>query len=182
MNTIQELNWKTILRYGMLGSVVTTYFAAIGMVETFSARNLVSTWISMGDVMIFLGALGAGFITAKIFQEKSNRAALGAGLAAGAFASILPLLLILLASIFNMREMFVNVSPVLIELLTFGQSGALGLALLVIINALIGGIGAALIVMPTRWEKAPQHRPLLRKCRPDFDKYLWARHPKGALR
>jgi hypothetical protein len=110
MNTIHELNWKTILRYGMLGGVVTTYFSAIGMVETFSARNLVSTWISMGDVMIFLGALGAGFMATKIFQEKSNRAALGAGLAAGAFASILPLLLIFLASIFNMRAMFARCS------------------------------------------------------------------------
>jgi len=154
MNTTHELNWRTILRFGMLGSVVTLYFSAIGMVETFSARNLVSTWISMGDVMILLGALGAGYMTAKIFQEKSNRSALGAGLAAGALTSTLPLLLILSANIFKMREMFINVSPVLIELLTFGQSGALGLAILVIVNTLMGVIGAALVVMPTRWEKA----------------------------
>jgi len=154
MNTTHELNWRTILRFGMLGSVVTLYFSAIGMVETFSARNLVSTWISMGDVMILLGALGAGYMTAKIFQEKSNRSALGAGLAAGALTSTLPLLLILSTNIFKMREMFINVSPVLIELLTFGQSGALGLAILVIVNTLMGVIGAALVVMPTRWEKA----------------------------
>jgi len=154
MNTIHELNWRTILRFGLLGSVVTLYFSAIGMVETFSARNLISTWISMGDIMISLGALGAGYMIAKIYLEKSNRSALGAGLAAGAVASILPLLLILLASVFNMRAMFINVSPVLVDLLTFGQSGMLGLAVLVIVNLLMGGIGAALIVMPTRWEKA----------------------------
>jgi branched-chain amino acid transport system permease protein len=50
--------------------------------------------------------------------------------------------------------MFINVSPVLIELLTFGQSGVLGLAFLVIVSTLMGALGAALIVMPTRWEKA----------------------------
>ena len=49
MNTTNELNWRTILRFGLLGSVVTLYFSTIGMVETFSARNLISTWISMGD-------------------------------------------------------------------------------------------------------------------------------------
>jgi len=154
MNPTHELNWRTILRYGMLGSVVTLYFSVIGMVETFSARNLISTWLSMGDVMVFLGALGAGFMAARLFQEKSNSSAVGAGLGAGAVTSILPMLLILLATTINLRGMFINVSPALIELLTFGQSGVPGLALLFIVNLLIGGIGAALVVMPTRWEKA----------------------------
>ncbi|MBE9524935.1 MAG: hypothetical protein IMY76_07530, partial [Chloroflexi bacterium] len=154
MNTIHELNWRTILRFGLLGSVFTLYFSTIGMVETFSARNLVSTWISMGEIMITLGALGAGYMTAKIFQEKSNRSALSAGLAAGAISSILPLILIFLTSVFNMREMFLNVSPVLIELLTFGQTGVLGLVTIVIVNTLMGIVGATFIVLPTRWEKA----------------------------
>lgn len=154
MNSTHELNWRTILRYGMLGGVVTTYFGAIGMVETFSARNLVSTLLSMGDVMIMLGALGAGYMTAKVFQEKSDQSALSAGLAAGLITSILPLILLFLNSIFNLREMFINVSPALIELLTFGQSGILGIIIIPVVTTFIGTLGAALVVMPSRWEKA----------------------------
>jgi branched-chain amino acid transport system permease protein len=80
---------------------------------------------------------------------------------AGAVSSIPVLFLIFLIQtlilpqvgqqvVFNWRDMFVNFSPGLIEILTFGQGPILGTFLLILASTALAGIGAALILLPPR--------------------------------
>jgi branched-chain amino acid transport system permease protein len=66
-----------------------------------------------------------------------------AGVAAGAVAAHLPALLAVLMSLVDMRSGFVALNPQLFLMLTFGQQPALlGVAWLVLLGAVLGGVGA----------------------------------------
>ena len=56
--------------------------------------------------------------------------------------------------VFRWRDMFVNFSPALVEIVTFGQGLALGIPLLIIATTLLAGLGAALVLLPDRWRVA----------------------------
>lgn len=165
MNERKPPVWRLILRYGLLGGAIPFYLAAIGMVETFSQRFLIGNLLSFGHVFIILGAVGAGYLTARALRSERSRTVVGAGLAAGAVSSILLIVLIFLVQIlviqpaegeavFRWRDMFVNFSPGLVELLTFGQGLAVGIPLLVLLSALLGGLASALLVLPRHWSVA----------------------------
>ena len=68
--TLQQ-NFRTLLKYGILGSVVALYLAAIGMVETFAQRNLVGSFLSLGHVFLVMGAVGAGILTTRALKKEN---------------------------------------------------------------------------------------------------------------
>jgi len=147
-------NWRTIVRFGLIGGVVALYLSVIGMVEAFSARNLVGTFITLGQILIVGGSFAAGLLTARKFKEKPRGTTILYGLAAGLFASVFLVILIFLANAVDLRFMFVSISPGLLEILTFGQGQYLGSLLLVVLSAVMGGIGAGYLLLPQAIGKA----------------------------
>ena len=163
-NRTSEPTSRTVLKFGLIGSIVAVYVSAIGMVEAFSERALIGDSFSLGYVILAAGPLGAGIFTARALRDRlSRRKAAGATIGAGAVSS--SLLLVLLAVIVlgvirpeqagaevTLRVMFVNLTPGLAELLTFGLGNALGALILVLFCTLIGaaGGGAVLIRDPLR--------------------------------
>ena len=163
-NRTSEPTSRTVLKFGLIGSIVAVYVSAIGMVEAFSERALIGDSFSLGYVILAVGPLGAGIFTARALRDRlSRRKAAGATIGAGAVSS--SLLLVLLAVIVlgvirpeqagaevTLRVMFVNLTPGLAELLTFGLGNALGALILVLFCTLIGaaGGGAVLIRDPLR--------------------------------
>ncbi|NIV32828.1 MAG: hypothetical protein GWN58_26300, partial [Anaerolineae bacterium] len=60
----------------------------------------------------------------------------------------------ILGATYNLRDMFVNLSPELVEILTLGQgldNLALGILLLILLSALMSLLGAAFVLLPRRW-------------------------------
>lgn len=190
MDEKQQLTTRQkILRYGFLGGAIVLYLTTIGLVEVFSGRNLLSTWISLGQIFLIAGSIAAGFLVAKAIEgetspglvfagtlgvgllpsiavkDKSKLAKVGAGLIAGAISGI-PLILLIFVieffvvrttgqeSIFKLREMFVNFSPNLLDILTFGQGLSLGTLLRIIASALLGALGAIFVILPSHWGRA----------------------------
>ena len=163
-NRTSEPTSRTVLKFGLIGSIVAVYVSAIGMVEAFSERALIGDSFSLGYVILAAGPLGAGIFTARALRDRlSRRKAAGATIGAGVVSS--SLLLVLLAVIVlgvirpeqagaevTLRVMFVNLTPGLAELLTFGLGNALGALILVLFCTLIGaaGGGAVLIRDPLR--------------------------------
>jgi branched-chain amino acid transport system permease protein len=141
-------NWRAIVRFGLIGGVVALYLSAIGMVEAFSARNLVGTFITLAQVLIFGGPFAAGYLTAREFKDKRRTTIILYGLAAGAMASVFQVMLILIAHAVDLRFMFVSISPGLIEILTFGQGQYLGSLILAALSAVMGAIGAGYFILP----------------------------------
>ena len=161
-----KLNWRTITQNGLLGGIVAFYLSAIGLAETFSGRYLIGTFLSTGQLFVTVGAIMAGILTARTLKEQENdRDSYVSSLFSGAISSLPLILLIFLIQIlvipqtdqevvFRWRDMFVNFSPVLVDLLTFGQGIIVGVPLLILASMILAGIGAALVLLPGRWRVA----------------------------
>ncbi len=169
MNQTEQNTGRIILRFGLLGGGIAFYFSAIGMVETFAQRPLIGTFISLGQILLVIGAIGSGLLAARSLRRErpgeSSGRILGASAAAGAVSSLPLIVLVLIIQIFvvlrdrpdsafRLREMFVNFSPGLVAILTFGQALVPGLLLLIVASGLLGAFGALFVVLPSRWRVA----------------------------
>jgi branched-chain amino acid transport system permease protein len=69
-------------------------------------------------------------------------------------ASALLSALVLLGQAIDLRAMFINASPQLYQLLTFGQGIAPGILVLLLIGLVVGGLAAGLFLLPQRLRSA----------------------------
>ena len=136
MPTMQDFNLRKAINFGLIAGVISLFISVIGMTTLLSKRQLIAGVLTLGQLLIFLAPALLSYQAAEKSSKKS-RAILNsvvAGLAAAA-----PLaLLILLESLFNLRQFFVNVSPDLIKIINFGQGTAAGMAILFAAMGLIG--------------------------------------------
>jgi branched-chain amino acid transport system permease protein len=144
------------LRYGFLAGVIALSVSAIGIVELFGQRHLITGILTMAQVILFFAPALLGYLVAG--KAPANKAVISLiyGLITGLIAAIPPILLVLLAQAFNLRQFLVNVSPALINLLTFDRQTGEGILILALISGVIGLAGAVLYVLPVRIR-----RPLL---------------------
>jgi branched-chain amino acid transport system permease protein len=148
MNTF---NWRRVIRIGLIMGVVVLTACVIGMVETFDERDLITGLLTLGQLILFAPAVYAGFLVAGQGKHVSPVAALPAGFVAGLATAVLPVLLVGLATVWtNIRDYFVNVSPQLIEILTFNRGPLVGSLILLGVMAGLGLLGAAIHLLPLR--------------------------------
>lgn len=160
INTLKENFRNTILRFGLIGSVVALYVAALGVIEVFFPRLLVGKIVTLGHVFLFAAALGAGLFTAREMKSHAPKVVYSASVLTGMIVSLSLVLLNFIITIFvvdvkeeaifKLREMFVNLSPRLLELLTFGQGLVLGNLILILSFGLAGAVGASFIILPNK--------------------------------
>jgi branched-chain amino acid transport system permease protein len=154
--------WQIILRSGLLGGIISFYLCIIGIVTAFSNRLLVGSYLSLGEVLLVSGMVIAGILAARELKEKRSLISLGSSFLAGIVASLPLILLIIITllfvlrpevqgAVFNLRDMFVNLSPELVEILTLGQGLFPGIPLLVLFSALMAGLGVAFVLPSRRW-------------------------------
>jgi branched-chain amino acid transport system permease protein len=127
---------------------VIVYTGVVGMIVAFSEREVISDLLTLGEILIFLPALVAGYMVAGRTTDHNAGQRLLFGVLAGLAAVLLPMLLILVSSAINLRAMFVNISPELIDLLTLQQGTVLGLGYLLAGLVLCSLVGAFLKVLP----------------------------------
>lgn len=153
------------LKMGFYGGTMALFVSVIGMVETLNRRQVIHDLISVGHTLLVIAALGAGFLAAKQVQTPSNPSgqevrrapgplALGNGILAGLVVGGMLAMLVVAASLVNLRRVLVNVSPPLIELLTLGQDTGRGVLLLLALGAALGAAGGVMYVLPPRTRRA----------------------------
>ncbi len=157
--TLQE-KFPLIQKFALLGGIVAIYLTAVGVVITFSLRNLVGTFVSLGHVFLVLGAIGAGVLIAQQFKDENDASTYVAGFLTGAMSSVSLILFNFVVQIFvvqasdegvfHLREMFVNFSPDSLAFLTFGQGLLLGNLLLFFFFGLMGVLGVSFIRLPEK--------------------------------
>lgn len=157
MNKTDEAKFdgRALVKFGLLAGVIATYLAAIGMIATFSQRQVVAGLLTLGQVLLVAPPLGMAYFSARKMAGESGGKILAAGAGIG-FLTTLPLIgLIILANNTNIRIMFVNISPQLVNILTFGQDSVfVGVLILLFVLALAGVAGAGLTLLPARWRQA----------------------------
>ncbi len=145
------------VRTGLIAGLVALSVSAIGMVQTFDGRDIIAGVLSLGQLLLFSAPLAAGYIVRRRQARQGPAIGLLLSLLAGLVASLPVAVLVLLAvNISNLRSKLVNVSPQLIETLTFGEGTTTGLLMLAGIMAALGLVGGLLELLPARFR-----RPLL---------------------
>lgn len=142
---------RDTIRTGLIAGLVALSLSAIGMVQTFNERDIITGVLTLGQVLLFSAPLAAGFIVMRINAGRSPIAGLVSSLVAGVLAALPVTGLVLIAvNVDNIRDKLVNVSTELIETLTFGEGTTNGILLLIGTMAVLGLAGGIIELLPER--------------------------------
>ncbi|MFL6185963.1 MAG: hypothetical protein ACJ745_14305, partial [Actinomycetes bacterium] len=150
------------VRAGLIGGVALVYLALIGMIEKFDSRNLIGDFLTLGNLLMALPPLLTGFLAIRprlVGGQRETvgpRPALTAGLVSGAVVGGVTAAGVALVEILPegaVRRIFIQVSPELLSILTFGRGVPLGLVLLVVYGAVLGLLGAGFRLLPDRYRR-----------------------------
>jgi len=113
------VDWRRVVRMGLLFGVVALYVSLVGMVEVFQPRALVTGIITLGQTTMVLVGVGAAYLTIR-GQSLDRAGAAAAGALAGAVAGAFPAVLVVIMEVVNLRAMFLHASPGTSDVLTLG--------------------------------------------------------------
>jgi len=146
------------VKWGVVGGATATFVSAIGMVPDFDGRTLIDPFLTLGYLVLFLVPFAFGYMAARppLTLEGQEPVRVGprnvlAGAIAGMVTGLVLIVPTLVAVNFNLRSVFVNLSPAMADTLTLGQSLGVGLLLLVVVCLVAGAMGAGVNVVPARW-------------------------------
>lgn len=144
---------RRTLKPGLIGGSIVIYLAFVGMLERFEDRWVITNVIGLGTTLLLLTLAGTGYLTSKPREDDGDMGPISIGLMSGAFAGATTAVAVLILEGFgsagvNVRNMFVSITPKLLDLLEFGQGPALGAILLIIVGAVLGGLAAGIRKLP----------------------------------
>ncbi|HVM78394.1 MAG TPA: branched-chain amino acid ABC transporter permease [Stellaceae bacterium] len=133
---------------GFTFGIVGVYLAAVGILLMIHGRAIIVGVLSVGQAALLAIGLIAGAVIAR--RERSlpaGQTLLHSAVAGGIAGAILGLLVLLMAAI-DVRDIFIALSPQLLEMLTFGLDVAIVVPILVVAGAVLGVLGALLAIAP----------------------------------
>ena len=148
------------VKTGVIAGTVAIFVSAIGMVQRFDERIIFSS-LTFSYVMLIAIFAGLGYRAAQppprlegYEVPKVGARNVLAGLIAGTAGGVLLALFIQLAGTANLRPIFPNISPELIEILGFGRELPMGAILAALAAVALGLSGGAFQLVPSRLKKA----------------------------
>lgn len=149
------IDWRKIVRAGLIAGLVMCFTAAIGMAEDLNSRMIVDGVLSLGFLALFWYVPFAAFNVGKdtspegVEPVPAGPSHVVAGLAVGLIGGVCLLALILITHNLDLRDVFTRLSPLLVAVVTFSESAAdpdlgRGAVLLIGIPGILGLIGGAL--------------------------------------
>lgn len=154
MNKLQSSNWFMALQIGVIGGIAAILMSLVGMVEEFAKRDIVAGVIEMGQTLILMALLATGYFAARRSPSTGSFLRIIEGAVAGATTGLLLWLLVQSIAPLDLRTIFLNASPALIKILTFGIEGPAALGLMLVLGALGGLAGALIQMLPGRYSNA----------------------------
>ncbi len=145
--------WKDAWLNGLLAGVIMLYFSLVGMVKTFSSREVVGA-LSLGHVTLLLSLGVVVYTFLRRHKQESRGTLLGQAALMGAIGGFLLGLLPLLGQWVDFRFMLVQASPELYALLRFGQNPTVGFVLLIAVSAVTSMVIALIDFLPDFWRNA----------------------------
>ena len=151
-----KFTWTDILKYGAIGGFVAVFVILVGMVEAFNERYIIAETVNLGQIALFSPVfLLAYFAVNHARKVKSTGFAILTsalvGLVSGAFVAAL----LVLGTNINLRAVFLNVSPDLLEILHLGrESMGAAIAANLIVSMVVGLAAGLFALVPHRWSNA----------------------------
>ena len=148
--TAADRSWhlRTLVRTSFLGGAIAIYLCLVGIVPVFHERPLIVGVVELGQAALLIAFGAVGYMAAREMVATSRLRAVMAGAAVGAMAGAFLTGLVLVGSVVNLRAVFLNASPELYNLLTFGL-GTSGAWVPIVVGAITGGLAGILIGLPT---------------------------------
>jgi branched-chain amino acid transport system permease protein len=150
--------WSPIIKVGLLGGVVAIYLALVGILTALAGRAIITGVISLGQVILLSVYILFGYTAAQRAAAKQAKApvvwCLFSGALAGLIISLFLAALVVIAPLIDLRSIFINASPDLFELLTFGLGAPTGLFVLMGVGAVVGALSAGLFLLPDRLRRS----------------------------
>ena len=158
--TPNPVDWSKVQKWGAYGGLTMSFTAAIGMVTALDKRPIISPWLSLGFLALFSVPLLFGYISATekaadgspppVKGERDLVSGLVTGLLSGLFFSFF----IVIIDAIDLTDIFVNLGPRLVELLTFGRGLGVASLLWIVGCGLLGLFGGAITVSPRKLQNA----------------------------
>jgi len=137
---------------GLLGGLITVLLSLMGMVEAFSQRQIVSGILSMDQSLLGVAVMFVGYLAAKRTTSSHPLWVVINSLTCGFVTAGMLLLLLVIGDVINLRAVFVNASPALYELLSFGD-GFETAPLLFVAAPLCGLFAGILYLLPAAFRR-----------------------------
>lgn len=144
-------NLVVAIQIGLIGGLVALLLSLEGMVEVLAIRGIIGGVISAGPAIILITFILSGHVAStRAHGPTPSGAAVLVAMVAGLVNSALVAALILFfAAMPQIRNIFVNTTPALIKLMTFGNTLDVGIPLLLALGALLGAFPAVLRFLPS---------------------------------
>jgi branched-chain amino acid transport system permease protein len=146
----KSITTKEILQKGLIAGVIALSVSVIGFIALLGERELIKGWFSLGHLFLITPPLAIAYITVDNMVQDNKAKTLGIGFAIGAIASIPLIFLAYIAVAVDVRQFLSNVSPALIEMLTFGKEATTGSIYLLLLYGATGAFAALLSIMSAR--------------------------------
>lgn len=155
LRSARSVDLRRAIRLGLIAGVTGVFVSSIGMVLAFQDRLVVDR-IGLGYVVLAAIPLGLGYIAASPPPVLQGYAAprpgvrnVLAGFLAGASAGLVLAAFLTFVGNVDVRDIFLNVSEPMVEVLTFSRTLAAGTALLVAWSVALGVVAGAVHLLPT---------------------------------
>lgn len=153
MAETKQLHLQDAIRQGLLAGLIALSLSVIGLVPLFGERDLISGVFTLGQLFLYLAPAALAFnLTGKVISGNKQKSILF-GLVIGILSALPLIILVILATSFDIRQFLVNVSPALIEELTFNQGAFVGSLILALVMGIIGVLASALHFLPEEISK-----------------------------
>jgi branched-chain amino acid transport system permease protein len=150
----QQIQVKHAFQQGLLAGLITLSLSVIGFIPLFGERDLIAGFLTLGQLFLYAAPASIAFLLAtKISQDEKVKSTFY-GLIIGVVTALPLIVLIFVASNFDIRQFLANVSPELIDMLTLNQEPAVGSLLLVLVMGIIGGAASLLQLLPEKFKGA----------------------------
>lgn len=143
-----RFDWKAALNAGAVAGISALLICLVGMVASFGQRYIISGVLSIGHTLLLMNMILAGFIAVRRARYENRLFTLLSGALAGLVTSAMVAVVVLIGQYVNLRAVLINASTELYRLLTFGQNAFVGLAILLLIGAVLGLLTALVSLLP----------------------------------
>ena len=151
----QSLNWRPLIRIGLIAGGVALYTALIGMLVAFDEREVVRNSFTLGLLLLVAPAALAGWLNGRQTDRGAPLRLLLRGLVTGLVTSLPLLALLWLNTSLDFRSVLINVNRDLIRLLSFDSDTLLAGSLMLLATlGVAGALGAGILLIPARLRHA----------------------------
>ncbi|HEX6141048.1 MAG TPA: leucine/isoleucine/valine transporter permease subunit [Candidatus Limnocylindria bacterium] len=144
---------RRALFFGFVAGLVVLHLALVGLIVKLDERNLINGLVTIGTVIPILVALVAGFLAARPMRRgelviPTPMTGLLSGAVAGLTGGLMVAAFTWLADAYSIRDVLINASPKLVQILHWGMDATTGTLALIVGGAAMGLLGAVIRILP----------------------------------